>query len=154
MYHHIMVPLDGSKLAECVIPHAEAIAKGCVDVTVSLVRVSEPLKMYGGLETRFTPEELRPLEEDSMKVAGDYLEPLVGQLKSEGIKARAVVLHGNVVESLVDFGKQQDVDLLIIATHGRSGVSRWAWGSVADRVLRSACMPVVMVRAPGCAPGF
>ena len=43
---------------------------------------------------------------------------------------------------------------LVIATHGRSGVSRWVWGSVADRILRSACVPVLMVRAPGCVPGI
>jgi nucleotide-binding universal stress UspA family protein len=46
------------------------------------------------------------------------------------------------------------VDLIIIATHGRSGVSRWVWGSVADRILRSSCVPVLMVRAPGCVPGI
>jgi len=46
------------------------------------------------------------------------------------------------------------VDLIVIATHGRSGVSRWVWGSVADRILRSACVPVLMVRAPGCFPGI
>jgi nucleotide-binding universal stress UspA family protein len=61
---------------------------------------------------------------------------------------------GKVAESIADYATKNGVDLIIIATHGRSGVSRWVWGSVADRVLRSACVPVLMVRAPGCVPGI
>ena len=154
MYHHIMVPLDGSKLAECVLPHVEAIAKGCDAPLVTLIRVVEPLRLHGGVESRLSREERKSIEDDSMKVAKDYLGQLVKQFKSDGINAQLEVPYGDVVDSLVDFANKRAVDLLVIATHGRSGVSRWAWGSVADRILRSACVPVFMVRAPGCIPGI
>jgi len=63
-------------------------------------------------------------------------------------------LFGRVVEELANFAEKNQIDLIIIATHGRSGVSRWVWGSVADRILRSSCVPVLMVRAPGCVAGI
>jgi len=56
---------------------------------------------------------------------------------------------GSVADSLVDFAEAGGIDLIVIATHGRSGVSRWVRGSVADRVLRASRVPVLMVRAPG-----
>ena len=64
------------------------------------------------------------------------------------------VLEGSVAETLAAWAEQNDVDLIIIASHGRSGVSRWVMGSVADRILRSVCVPVMMIRAPGCTPGI
>jgi len=69
------------------------------------------------------------------------------------VEVKTGVLKGNPAESLADYASKNKVDLIVIATHGRSGVSRWVWGSVADRLLRSACVPVLMVRAPGCFPG-
>ncbi len=59
---------------------------------------------------------------------------------------------GGVAEGIADYATKNDADLIIMATHGRSGISRWVLGSVADRVLRSSCVPVLMVRAPGCEP--
>ena len=153
MYQHLMIPLDGSELAECVLPHVRTIALGCSDVKVTLVRVVEPLHIRGGLETRFPPEEKERLEKRSMDLAREYLEKIVGSLKEAGVTAQPEVLHGNIVDKLIDYANTNKVDLIIISTHGRSGVSRWVWGSVTDRILRSACVPVIMIRAPGCIPG-
>lgn len=147
MYRHIMVPLDGSKLAECVLPHVEAIASGCDVGKVTLVRVVEPLHLHGGIESGFSPEERQRLENDSIDVARKYLDQLVQRLKDIGITAQSEVLHGHVIDELTDYADKNGVDLIIIATHGRSGVSRWVWGSIADRILRSAGVPVLMVRA-------
>ncbi len=153
MYQHIMVPLDGSELAECVLPHARAIALGCAVVKVTLIRVVEPLHIRDGLETRIPPEERERIEERSMDRARDYLEQIVKSLKETGIAAQSEVLHGHVVDKLIDYANMNEVDLIIVSTHGRSGVSRWAWGSVTDRILHAACVPVEMIRAPGCIPG-
>jgi len=155
MYRHILVPLDGSELAECVFPHVETIAEGQDGCKVTLVRVVSPLHLYGGVESSLSPEERRRLEADSMKVARDYLDGVVRRLKDVGIKVEPEVLYGGqVVDEIVEYTEKNEVDLVVIATHGRSGVSRWVWGSVADRILRSVCMPVLMVRAPGCVPGI
>jgi len=153
MYQHIMVPLDGSELAECVLPHAEAVATGCNTSTVTLVMVVPPLHMYGGAESRISPEERKHLEEDSVEVATAYLEEKAQPLRDKGILVEVKVLLGNVLDQLVDFADKNGVDLIIIATHGRSGVSRLFLGSVADRLLRQAPVPVLMVRAPGSVHG-
>jgi len=78
---------------------------------------------------------------------------LAGRVKFEGVKCQWEVITGTVAENLADYAAKKAIDLIVIATHGRSGVSRWVWGSVADRILRSSCTPVLMVRAPGCVPG-
>lgn len=152
MYKHIMVPLDGSKLAECVLPHVIAITNGCKIGKVTLVRVCEPLHLFGGVESRFTPEEREQLEEDDRRNSQEYLDRTVQKLKESGVSAEAEVLQGNVLEKLIDYEIKNGVDLTVIATHGRSGVSRLFLGSIADRLLRSSNVPVLMVRAPDSSP--
>ena len=149
-----MVPLDGSDLAECVLPHAEAIAMGCEVKNVTFVRVVEPLHLPSASEWVPTPEERERIESGHRSDAQDYLTELVGRLKYDGVDLQSEVIMGKAAESLADYAEKNGVDLIVIATHGRSGVSRWVWGSVADRILRSACVPVLMVRAPGCVPGI
>ncbi len=155
MYHKVLVPLDGSGLAECVLPHVEAIANGCRAKSVTFVRVAEPvLTPIVGDDFPVSADEWRRIESEHRTVAKNYLNQLVGRLKWDGISVQSEVLTGGRVADMVaDYATKNAVDLIIIATHGRSGVSRWVWGSVADRVLRSACVPVLMVRAPGCVPG-
>ncbi|MDP2919255.1 MAG: universal stress protein [Dehalococcoidia bacterium] len=154
MYKHIMVPLDGSELAECVLPHVVTIAKGCQVPKVSLVRVVTPLKIYGPeLSGGVDPVVLQRLEDENIALARTYMEKAAKKLKPDGIDAHTEVIYGGVLEALTDFIDKNKVDLIVIATHGRSGISRWVWGSVADRILRSAKMPVVMVRPQGCETG-
>ena len=152
MYKHIMVPLDGSKLAECVLPHVIAITNGCKTGRVTLVRVCEPLHLFGGVESRLSPEERKQLEEDDRKHSKEYLDRTAQKLKESGVSAETEVLQGNVAEKLIDYETRNGVDLTVIATHGRSGVSRLFLGSIAERLLRNATVPVLMVRAPGSNP--
>jgi len=151
MYKHIMVPLDGSELAECVLPHVIAIATGCETPKVTLVRVVTPLKIYGTeLDGSVSPEIMAKVESENLALARQYLDKKVKELKAKGIETRAEVMFGNVLEALTDYAEKGKVDLIVLATHGRSGISRWVWGSVADRILRSAKVPVLMVRPQGC----
>lgn len=150
MYQHIMVPLDGSELAECVLPHLVSVAKGCAVPKVTLIRVVTPITIYG---TEFDGSiglpELQKVEQENVASARRYLDKQAALLKEKGVDAQTEVFFGNVLESLTEFAEKNKVDLIIIATHGRSGISRWVWGSVADRILRSAKVPVMMVRPPG-----
>lgn len=152
MYKKILVPLDGSKLAECVLPHVRTLAQGSEVKEIVLVRVVEPFYPRGD----FVLEEsqIKKLEAEHKVAAAEYLQKLAQDLKLNGIKVSYEVLFGFVAESLAEYVEKNQVDLIVIATHGRSGVSRWVWGSVADRILRSSCVPVLMVRAPGCVPGI
>jgi nucleotide-binding universal stress UspA family protein len=154
MYQKIMVPLDGSELAECVLPHVEAISKGCGVKDVRLVRVVEPLELPPQTWVAFTEGELKQIELERKTEAEEYLKKMGQQLQDSMIRTSPEVLSGNPAESLADYAAKNGIDLIVLATHGRSGVSHWYWGSVAERILRAACVPVLMVRAPGCFPGI
>ncbi len=157
MYQKILVPLDGSELAECVLPHVESIAKGCGVESVTFVRVAEPIPIpYAGDDGYIlSAKELERMESESRAAAKNYLNQLMNRVKYDGINVQSEVLTGGpAADMIAEYATKKGVDLIIIATHGRSGISRWVWGSVADRVLRSACVPVFMIRAPGCAPGI
>ena len=158
MYNKIMVPLDGSELAECVMPHVEAITTGCKITNVVFVRVVAPIQLPARLpaqgELGFQEKDRREMDKQRKKAAADYLEKIVQKTAIEGAVLGYEVLEGKVAETLAQWAEQNGVDLIIIASHGRSGVGRWVMGSVADRLLRSVCVPVMMIRAPGCVSGI
>lgn len=156
MYQKIMVPLDGSELAECVLPHVATFISGCQVNTLVFVRVIEPAALtYRGAYVTSKDDldkieiNTRRIEEERKQHASEYLEGVVSGLKTDGVKCHTEVLSGKVAESLVDYVETNRIDMIIIATHGRSGVSRWVRGSIADRILRASRVPVLMVRAPG-----
>ena len=149
MYQKIMVPLDGSELAECVLPHVEAFISQCQIRTIVLVRVLESITPAIAGEYAINMEELESRESARKTAAEDYLKQVIGRLKAGETKLETEVLVGRVADRLADFADKNDVDLILMATHGRSGVSRWVRGSVADRILRAASVPVLMIRAPG-----
>ncbi len=161
MYKKIMVPLDGSKLAECVLPHVEEFVTGFKAETVIFVRVVEPTPArYSEINSTSNPheyasirKEVEKIEEERKLFARSYLNEVISRFKQNGIEFRAYVLVGPVADKLVDYVDANEIDLVLIATHGRSGISRWVRGSIADRVLRSARAPVLMVRADGSMGG-
>jgi nucleotide-binding universal stress UspA family protein len=148
MYKKILVPLDGSALAECVLPHVKAIALGCSIGKVVLLRVVEPV-----------PPEAPPaldfelFQKAGLKAAEKYLAKIKAKLSKEGLKVEAKVLTGRPAETITDFAKREKVDLIALATHGRSGISRWVFGSVADRLVRSSSIPIVLIRPKGFGSG-
>jgi len=154
MYKKILVPLDGSKLAECVLPHVDSISKGCDVQNIIFLHVVEPFHMPSGKwGASFSGEEKR-IDSENRTTAEKYLSKLVNRIKYDGVTVQSEVMFGKAAESIVEYATKNAIDLITIATHGRSGVSRCVWGSVADLVLRSTCVPVLMVRAPGCVLGI
>ena len=157
MYQKIIVPLDGSELAECVLPHVSTVVKGCDrSAEVLFVQAVKPLTIpYGRGEAKVTSiEQLQEFEVHNQTDAEKYLGEIVARFRKEGVNARAEVIHGRAAEEIGEFISKNDADLVIIASHGRSGVSRLLWGSVTDRLLHSVCVPVLVVRAPGCVPNL
>jgi len=169
MYEKIVVPLDGSKLAECVLPYVEELARDCK--TKEVVLVTAVPRIVGGLSPSQQSRPIEPLPvpaaeppaEAGMKVpvalgksqsqAQKYLSRIVKQLSEKGISVRWEVLLGQPAEAITAFTEQTGADLIALASHGRSGPSRWAFGSVAEKVFRASSIPVLMVRAPGSAAG-
>lgn len=156
MYNKIMVPLDGSDLAECVMPHVEAIISGFKSKEVVFARVVDPIRLPASVPAHgkfgFTEKDRHQLETGRKKAANAYLEKMVDSLDISGTVFNFIVLEGNPANMLTDYATENEVDLIVIASHGRSGVSRWVMGSVAERIMRTSCVPVMMVRAPGCEP--
>lgn len=149
----ILVPLDGSQLSESAIPHVEALVKqlGPELVDVVLLRVCEPPVVASdypptaGLtwEEHKEHEMARPTT-----VCDEYLAGVQKRLEGLGIRARSVVLQGKAADEIADYANKNPVNLIVMSTHGRSGISRWAYGSVADKVLLGVCSPVFLVRPP------
>ncbi len=156
MYNKIVVPLDGSKLAECVLSHVEGLAKNAPATEVMLVSVTERIKgrayfPEGGRvgATAQVPVSVGKMESQAEK----YLERVAQRLAKKGLNVTTKVLLGNPAEEITHFAGDENADLLVLATHGRSGPSRWAMGSIADKVSRASNIPVLLVRSPGCAIG-
>ena len=153
MYKKVMVPLDGSSLAECVLPHVKAIVQGFPVRELVLLRITEPERIYSVSDSPIDPNLAANRESEGKKVAEDYLKSIVAQIDEPGLECKVKAIVGRVAESLVDYCIAHAIDLIIIATHGHSGVTRWVRGSVADKILRSSKIPVLMIRAPGTEHG-
>jgi len=146
MYTKILVPLDGSETAECVIPYVKWFVKVSQINEIVLLRVVEPFHVAGGLEAQVVPEDKEYIEQDAAKLAGKYLEKMAGKLKGRKIKMTPKVIVGKPARAIAEYVRKSDVDLIIMATHGFSGVHRWVRGSVADEILHAALVPVLLVR--------
>ncbi|NQT31918.1 MAG: universal stress protein [Deltaproteobacteria bacterium] len=154
MYKKILVPLDGSKLAECVLPHVGNLATCSAGAEVVLVSVTERITGFRVMDDSSQPlgERLAPEAVGKQeKAARKYLGRIAKDLEAKGIKVLTEVLLGQPAEEITFFATNEGCDLIVMASHGRSGPSRWAHGSVAEKVFRANCAPLLMVRAPGCA---
>ena len=152
MYQKLFVSLDGSELDESVLGHVDALGRGCLVKEITFVRVVEPFESPSIVaDYPIKPEEVIRINAENKAVAEEYVNKMVSGFKYEGVKIEGKVLDGKAAV-LAEYASKNGADLIVIATHGRSGVSRWAWGRLVDRIVRSACVPVVMVPAPGCFP--
>ena len=149
MYQKILVPLDGSEFSECSLAHARAIATGCHVPGLVLLTVVEPVSpgFTGGLEGYIPPEVW---QEKSQAEAENYIAKTAATLKEEGLAAETAVISGGAADVILDYASKNQVDLIIMSTHGRAGVSRWVLGSVADRVIRNATVPILIASPAGC----
>ncbi len=144
MYRKILVPLDGSSFAETALAHARALAQ-CTGAEIYLVRVAvQPIYEYAAPE----PVLYQALREDTEAEAAKYLERVAADLTAEGFKVTAESCTGPVAETILDYAQEIRADLIVMSTHGRSGLARWFIGSVADKVVRAAILPVLLARPP------
>ncbi len=145
LYTKILVPLDGSELAEGVLPYVKWFLEVSEVNEIVFLRVVEPFRIAGGLEAQVTSEEKDRIERDAVGLASDYLDKIAGQFKESRIKIDRVVLVGKPAKTIAGCVGKSDVDLIIMATHGLSGVHRWVRGSVADEIVHAARAPVFLV---------
>jgi len=141
MYKRIVVPLDGSKLAEQALPHAMAQAEK-FGAELVLLQVLEPLPDV----TFSAPVTVRSAERRSAELAREYLEAVAARITVSGVAVRTEQLEGRPYVEIVRYAEEQGADMIVISTRGQSGFSRWLLGSVTDRVVRGATVPVLLVQ--------
>jgi len=152
MYKDILVPLDGSKLAETVLPHVEAMVKAYKPNSVTFLRVVEPLRIpVSEGDGVVSVDESRQVESEQLVETKKYLDGVIGGIHWAGVTVKGEVLPptGNIAGSITQYADNNKTDLIVITTHGRTGMLRWFMGSVAEMVARSANQPVLMVRVHG-----
>ena len=142
----VLLPLDGSELAEALLP-AVALLASRLGVGVTLLSVVPPARAAEPAGAQATQAERWPSAGELE--AAEYLQRVQEWLRGRGVEARVEVRVGNPAEAILDRSMADDVWLVVISSHGRSGVGRWVYGSVADRVLHQAERPVLLFRAPG-----
>jgi len=143
MYKKILVTLDGSDLAKRALDQAEILAK-VFDADLILLQVVPFMPIYG------SPELVAPLivDEKQRESAERYLASVVEELRTKGFRATAVVKTGQQVPAeIIDFAKDNGVDLIAMCTHGRSGITRWVVGSVALKVITRSETPILLIRS-------
>ena len=141
MYKKILVPLDGSELAKKALDHAEKLAE-TFDSEIILFQVVPFMPIYGA------PELVTPfvVDEKQNEAAEKYLADLAEELKKRGFRASAKTKPGlQVAAEIIDFAKESKADLIVMCTHGRSGITRWVLGSVAHKVLTRAETPILLI---------
>lgn len=140
MINHLLVPLDGSTLAECVLPHVIALAP-VSNARVTLLHVMQ----QGGRNT----EPVDPIEWHLQKQNSEkYLDQIVSQLNSEGVLGvERVILEGNAANAVIEYARSNNVDLIVLSTHGQSGLSGWNVSSVVQKILLRSHKSILLVRA-------
>ncbi len=146
MYTKILVPLDGSDMAECVIPYVKWFQKVSNVDEIIFLRVVEPFHVAGGLEAQVVPEDKEHIEQDAVKLAREYLEKMSGRFEDGKIKITPVIKLGKPSKIIAEYVGESNVDLIIMATHGLSGIHRWVRGSIADEIVHAAKVPVLLIK--------
>ena len=149
MFEKILVCLDGSKLAEQILPYAVEQAKRfnskIVLLQAYLVPSTELAAATQGSPAA-APQVLQQEEQRLQKEATDYLEEVAEPLRENGLDVACVVLNGIAGDVIVGYAQNEPVDLIALATHGHSGLGRIVFGSVADHVLRESGLPILVIK--------
>jgi len=143
MYKKILVPLDGSKTAEGVLPHAQALAYSEGAEIILLTVAANPAMDYVFSDPAVAEKAVAEQEARSKKYIGD----IESQLKTAGFKVSTLLRVGAVADVILKSADEIQVDVIAMSTHGRTGPARWLLGSVADRVVRNSKIPVLLIRA-------
>lgn len=149
MFRHILVPLDGSGFAEAALPYALEMAAQ-FDSDITLLRVILPPRMGDGALSPESANFLIKMRDDLYKEAIDYLQQQKGSLRQQNFRVHYQVAESeDVAAEIISSVKAGNIDTVVMCTHGRGGISRWLFGSVATRVLQSAQVPVLVIRPTG-----
>lgn len=147
MFKHILVPLDGSALAEQALPAALALAEKFTG-KITLLRVVRPPRQHMTDASDNFANMLLTMRKQSLDEAETYLQAHQGSLRQQGYQVHIHFTENDLIaDAILEVISGVDADAIVMSTHGRSGLSRWVFGSVAEKVLRRADVPVLLIRA-------
>ena len=150
MYEKILVPLDGSEVAEAALPNVADLALKMAPETVvevSLLQVITAINYNvltesGSAQIPYTESELAQIKQTAL----NYLEKVADGLRGQGIQVKTIATVGHAAEEIINAAHETDAHLIAMSTHGLSGLKRWALGSVTDKVLHESDIPMLIVR--------
>lgn len=153
MYSKILVPLDGSRFAEQALPHALNIA-AAGSVEIHLLSIAPQLDDQAHSVVDMYPVYVyrdymvnHASESNRIKQGlQDYLDQVTHRISVAGHAVVSAVRFGQPADEIISYASENGCELIIMSTHGRSGIGRWVYGSVADKVLRGSATPVLLVR--------
>jgi len=144
-YKRILVCLDGSALAETALPHAQILASD-EDAEILLLRVSaNPAAEFSFSDPGIANSLIEEMEAETLA----YMQSARGRLQKAGFRTSFLICQGAIAETILLAAAESHADVIVMSTHGRSGVKRWLLGSVADRVVTHSDLPVMLIRPPG-----
>jgi nucleotide-binding universal stress UspA family protein len=143
MYRKILVPLDGSKVAEGVLPHAKSLAYSEGAELILLTVGANPTMDFVFADPGVAQQSIQEQEERSKK----YIAGIESELKAAGFRVSTVLRDGAVADVILGVADELKVDVIAMSTHGRTGPARWLLGSIAERVVHSSKIPVLLIRA-------
>ena len=152
MYQRILIPLDGSKTGEAALPYVEELVASLspkIKVEVTLLQVVSSMAHWiiageATAKVAYTEEEMKQIQGKAL----DYLNKAGEGLINRGAIVKVAVRTGRAADEIIKCADEIKADLVAMSTHGRSGITRWAFGSVTGRVLHSVSAPILTIRAP------
>jgi nucleotide-binding universal stress UspA family protein len=147
MYKHVLVSLDYSSLSEMAVPHALSVISpdGQLTLLIAIEDIRNDPIYVGENFSLYTQAQADKVQEDLRQRATLYLRRITDSLQNPPPKINHIVESGSPADAIIDFATNNGVDVIVICTHGRTGLSRWLMGSVTQKVLSSAPCPVIVV---------
>ncbi len=141
MYQKVLVPLDGSDLAECALTEVKKLAAGGLIREIILLSVVEVPTLNVGEGIDYSM-----LRKSQFEKIQQYLEDVPEKVAAKGVEVTTKILEGSAADTIINFVRSNAIDLIVIATHGYSGMKKLMFGSVALQVLHDAYVPVLLIR--------
>ncbi len=150
MYKKILVPLDGSQFSESSLEHVKKVAAGPDKTEIVLLMLIDPVSYYAVGELAAANTKMASYIESKMEKAGkakalEYVGRIAETLRKDGFAVTGDVIMGKLPADILAYAENNQIDLIVMSTHRRSGISRWAFGSVAEAVQRRSTVPVLVV---------
>jgi nucleotide-binding universal stress UspA family protein len=150
MYQNILVPLDGSDLAECTLIQVESLVKSGFAEKITLLNIVKIDIPWASMEVN-NPFDINKVREKLMATSRKYLAKVASRLRSKGIKVTTKALEANrPAYTIMDYAQKNGMDLIVMATHGHTGFQKLLLGSVAFGVLHESHVPVLLIRPESC----